>query len=92
MDSSGQLDTVDNRSEWQEIALRHLANDMRVRFQLEDGAAFLQRVRQPYDFIFADTWPGKFDHLDLALGCFGPEGSTSSTICCPRIPGQMAML
>jgi predicted O-methyltransferase YrrM len=74
MDASAQLDTVDNNSQWQEIARRHLSRDLRVRFHTEDGAEFLKRVQQPYDFVFADTWPGKFDHLDLALALLRPGG------------------
>ena len=27
-----------------------------------------------FDLIFADSWPGKFTHLDLALGLLAPGG------------------
>jgi predicted O-methyltransferase YrrM len=74
MDSASQLDTVDNNADWQEIARRHLSNDLRIKFHTEDGAEFLRRVQQPYDFIFADTWAGKFENLELALGLLRPGG------------------
>jgi predicted O-methyltransferase YrrM len=38
-----------------------------VTFLVEDGAAFLSRSTKRFDFIYADTWPGKFTHLDQAL-------------------------
>lgn len=68
MDASSRLDSVDNDDSAQTIARQHLGGDRRVEFYLEDGSQFL--VRQPsdsYDFIYADSWPGKFTHLDVAL-------------------------
>ncbi len=68
MDASSHLDSVDNDEMSQVIANQHLGRDPRVTFHLEDGATFL--VRQPsdsYDFIYADSWPGKFTHLEVAL-------------------------
>jgi predicted O-methyltransferase YrrM len=74
MDSASLLDTVDKCSSFQEIARRHLGGDLRVTFHLEEGATFLERAQQPYDFIFADAWAGKFDHLELALRLLRPGG------------------
>jgi predicted O-methyltransferase YrrM len=52
----------------QEIARRHLGHDARVTFHIADGAAFLEQTRpQQFDFIYADAWPGKFSHLEVAL-------------------------
>jgi predicted O-methyltransferase YrrM len=69
MDARSALDTVDNDVAAQQIARRHLSDDARVRFVLMDGAAFLERSEpNGYDFVYADSWPGKFSHLDLALG------------------------
>jgi predicted O-methyltransferase YrrM len=42
-----------------------------------DGAALLETLseqRQRFDLIFADSWPGKFTHLDLALSVLAPGG------------------
>ena len=68
MDQSSHLDSVDNDALVQAIARRHLGNDPRVTFHLEDGADFLRReAAGGYDFIYADAWPGKFTDLDAAL-------------------------
>lgn len=68
MDAGSRLDSVERSAEVLEIARQHLGHDSRVTFHLADGAAFLAHPPQPqYDFIYADTWPGKFTHLDLAL-------------------------
>jgi len=68
MDASSHLDSVDNNVTVSAVAQRHLAHDSRVTFHLSDGAEFLGRL-QPgdFDFVYADSWPGKFTHLDLAL-------------------------
>jgi predicted O-methyltransferase YrrM len=68
MDAGATLDTVDTDAGVVDVARRHLGHDARVRFHVEDGATFLGTARQPYDLIYADAWPGKFSHLDLALG------------------------
>jgi predicted O-methyltransferase YrrM len=39
-----------------------------------DGADFLAGCAERYDFIYADTWPGKYSHLDLALNLVKPGG------------------
>jgi predicted O-methyltransferase YrrM len=59
----------------QAIARRHLDHDSRVTFQLADGAAFLTTLKgRKFDYLFADTWPGKYDHLDEALALLKPGG------------------
>lgn len=68
MDAGSRLDTVESDGKVLEVAQRHLGHDPRVTFHLADGGAFLARaVPGQFDFIYADTWPGKFTHLDLAL-------------------------
>jgi predicted O-methyltransferase YrrM len=67
MDSSSKLDSVDRDSTVQEVAKRHLDDDSRVMFHVADGEQFLVEARTPYDLIFADSWAGKFNHLDEAL-------------------------
>ncbi|MBT2689414.1 class I SAM-dependent methyltransferase [Bacillus sp. ISL-47] len=67
MDEFSTLTTVDIDSRVQSIARRHLGNDRRVSFCCEDGAAFIQKLSERFDFIFADTWPGKFELLDKTL-------------------------
>ncbi len=75
MDAEATLDTVDNDAALVDIARRHLGGDERVRFHVECGEEFIDR-REPKcaDFIFADTWPGKYHHLEQALELLAPGG------------------
>jgi predicted O-methyltransferase YrrM len=75
MDPAATLDTVDIDPACVAVARRNLANDSRVRFHIESGSTFLKRLAdRRYDLIFADTWPGKFDHLDDALALLAVGG------------------
>jgi predicted O-methyltransferase YrrM len=68
MDAGSRLVSVDSDPAVQEIARRNLGDDPRVTFHLRDGAAFLEQAGEAqFDLIYADAWPGKFTHLDLAL-------------------------
>jgi len=73
MDTTSTLVTVDNEAAVQSIAQRYLGHDPRVTFHLADGGAFLEGLAgQQFDYIFADTWPGKYTHLDLTLSLLKP--------------------
>jgi predicted O-methyltransferase YrrM len=75
MDDASRLESIDGDPEAQEVARRHLGDDRRVTFHLGDGAAFLEQPHpHGFDLIFADSWPGKFFHLDLALSHLRPGG------------------
>jgi predicted O-methyltransferase YrrM len=75
MDEKSHLDTVDNDACVVTIAERALGNDPRVRFHVADGATFLAQLQgRTFDVVFADTWPGKFDHLNEALALVAPGG------------------
>jgi len=74
MDADSQLDSVDIDARVMAVARQHLAHDPRVTFHLMDGSEFLIQAAQKYDFIYADAWPGKFSHLDLALSLLKPAG------------------
>jgi predicted O-methyltransferase YrrM len=68
MDVHSRLYSVDSDAQVLAVARRHLAEDSRVSFHLADGADFLATLPPgQFDFIYADTWPGKFTHLDEAL-------------------------
>ena len=68
MDADSKLTTVDNDPACAAIAKRHLGTDKRVSFHIADGAEFLATLQgKQFDLIFADTWAGKFNDLDLAL-------------------------
>jgi predicted O-methyltransferase YrrM len=73
MDAASTLVTIDNNDTVQSIAKRCLAQDARVAFHLMDGGAFLGQIAsERFDFIFADTWPGKYTQLELALSLLKP--------------------
>jgi predicted O-methyltransferase YrrM len=76
MDSASTLLTVDSDPAVVAIARRHLGHDARVRFQVSAGDVFLAPLstNETFDFIFADTWPGKYDHLEDALALLKPGG------------------
>lgn len=68
MDSSSKLTSVDNDPKAQGIAISHLGNDPRIIFICADGSKWLEENQDKrFDFIFADAWPGKFSHLEMAL-------------------------
>jgi len=68
MDRDSTLDSVELDPKVLEVARLHLSRDSRVTFHQADGASFLAKpARQEYDFVYADSWPGKFTHLELAL-------------------------
>lgn len=73
MSACSMLVSIDNDARSIEVARRHLQSDARVTFYCEDGAEVLLGLKgRSFDFIFADTWPGKYDHLDEALGRLNP--------------------
>ena len=75
MDAASSLDTVDTDPTVVAVAERHLGSDRRVTFHVEDGADFISGAQKgAFDLIYADAWPGKFSHLDEALGLLRPGG------------------
>lgn len=75
MDATARLTTVELDGSVQGIAAGELAGDPRVEFVAADGGAWLETYTGPrFDLIFADTWPGKFTHLDEALSLVAPGG------------------
>ncbi|MGH1487588.1 MAG: O-methyltransferase [Cellvibrionaceae bacterium] len=62
------LVTVDNDKKLVFIAKKFLADDPRVDFIVGDGENFITNAeKNSIDLIFADTWPGKYNHLEEAL-------------------------
>jgi predicted O-methyltransferase YrrM len=77
MDTQSELLTLDNDEALVAIARQYLANDVRVRFHVTDGDAFIRSLaaqQQRFDLIFADTWPGKFLLLEETLSLLKPGG------------------
>ncbi len=68
MSATASLVSVDNDPAVTEIAQKHLGHDSRLTLRTMDGAEFLQEnCGHQFDYIFADTWAGKYNHLQLAL-------------------------
>jgi predicted O-methyltransferase YrrM len=75
MDSGSRLTTVDNDEALLSILKRHLGADPRLSVICADGDEFLQSLRgRQFDFIFADTWSGKYRLLDETLALLAPAG------------------
>lgn len=75
MDAASHLTTIELAPELIAVAQKELSDDPRVTFVVGDAVPCLQQL-QPgsFDFIFADTWPGKYTHLDLALNLLKAHG------------------
>ena len=68
MDATAKLTTVDIDADTVAIAQCHLGHDERLTFHVGDGGAFLESLEPAsFDLIFADSWPGKYTHLDTTL-------------------------
>jgi predicted O-methyltransferase YrrM len=69
MDKHSSLWTVELEEKYSNIAQQALAKDKRITYFVEDGTTFLEKHKdERFDFVFADTWPGKYWGLEFALG------------------------
>lgn len=76
MSSAARLTTVELDPVLSGIAQDEI-DDPRVEFVVADGGMWLETQEAAvgtYDLVFADTWPGKFDHLDEALALVAVGG------------------
>src|SRR5262249_23478976 len=68
MDAEARLVSVEMDETVLEVAKKCLGDDLRVTFVHADGGEWLQSAEpDQFDLIFADSWPGKYTHLDEAL-------------------------
>jgi predicted O-methyltransferase YrrM len=68
MDSDSSLISVDNDSAFLKIAEKYLGKDSRLQLVCKDGGEWLaENKNEKFDFIFADTWHGKYLMLDEAI-------------------------
>lgn len=75
MDQYSSLITVDNDESSLRILKNHLGSDPRLEIVCADGDSFLKSLAgELYNFIFADTWSGKYRFLDEALELVKPGG------------------
>ncbi|HYE76123.1 MAG TPA: class I SAM-dependent methyltransferase [Blastocatellia bacterium] len=75
MDAESQLISVESDAKVIDVARRNLGSDPRVSFHCGDAGEWLTNTRDlEFDFIFADTWAGKYTHLEEALQLLKPGG------------------
>ena len=75
MDNDSLLTSIDNDSHFIQIAQAFLGSDKRLKLQCVDGGDWIESNKnQKYDYIFADTWHGKYLLLDEALGMLAKGG------------------
>ncbi|RIV22153.1 methyltransferase domain-containing protein [Fibrisoma montanum] len=74
MDQHSTLISVDNDAACQAIAERFLGHDKRLTLVCQDGTEWIDANTETFDFIFADTWAGKYLQLDETLAMLKPGG------------------
>lgn len=75
MDSKASLVSVESNAEFLSCAEHVLGSDPRISFLNEDAESYLERNQDSrFDFIFADSIPGKYIGLDLALNILNVGG------------------
>ncbi len=75
MDASATLISVDNDTEVLTIARQFIGSDARLQIVESDGADWIQQNSHlTFDFIFADTWHGKYLMLEEALAMLNCGG------------------
>jgi predicted O-methyltransferase YrrM len=75
MDDDSTLTSVDNDAKFLEIAQSFLGSDKRLTLSCVDGAEWVAANKnQKYDYIFADTWHGKYLLLDEVLAMLNKGG------------------
>ena len=75
MDNTSTLISIDNDPLLLNIAKENLGQDNRLSLVLTDGAKWIDENRdQKFDYIFADTWHGKFLLLDEVLSMINKGG------------------
>lgn len=68
MSESSRLITVDNEKPLVDVAKKYLEEDPRVEFVISNGEDLIEKLTPlSVDLIFADTWPGKYNHLEETL-------------------------
>jgi len=75
MDRDSTLVTVDNDESRLAVLRKNLGHDPRLTVICADGDEFLPSlIGKQFDFVFADTWPGRYRLLDLALSAVKRSG------------------
>lgn len=89
MDQESSLISVENDKKFIDVAQRFLSADPRVTFRSEDAGNLIEALPpRSFDLIFADTWAGKYTHLNEASNCSSRAASTSLMTCCRSRHGK----
>ena len=75
MDKESSLISIDNDDLFLDIAKRFLENDQRLNLISSDGGEWITNNQDKrFDYIFADTWHGKYLILDEVLSMLNKGG------------------
>jgi predicted O-methyltransferase YrrM len=75
MDQRSTLVSVDNAPDFLSIARQYLGADHRLTLVLSDGGEWIEQHKtEKFDYIFADTWHGKYLMLEETLDMLEPGG------------------
>lgn len=75
MDNNSTLISIDNDARVQDIARHFLSTDQRLTLTCSDGEAWIKsNAHERFDYIFADTWHGKYLLLEEALSMLTKGG------------------
>jgi predicted O-methyltransferase YrrM len=75
MDADSTLTSIDNDIQFLQLAKSFLSHDKRLELICIDGGEWIEANRsQQYDYIFADTWHGKYLQLEEVLAMLNKGG------------------
>jgi predicted O-methyltransferase YrrM len=75
MTQDSTLVSVDNEKKFLDIAQKYLGQDPRLQLVYQDAGDWIRmHSDQRFDFIFADTWHGKYLLLEETLALVSPGG------------------
>jgi predicted O-methyltransferase YrrM len=75
MDDLSTLVTIDNDQKLLNVANQFLGDDNRIQIICTDGEAWVRENKnKKFDYIFADTWHGKYLMLDEVLNMLNKGG------------------
>lgn len=75
MCNASHILSLDNDPSLLAIAQKHLSNDKRLQLIHANGEEWIETNHsQRFDYIFADTWPGKYNHIDVVLDMVNAGG------------------
>ncbi|WP_154853610.1 O-methyltransferase [Cyclobacterium xiamenense] len=89
MDNGSRLTSIDNDAVFLGIVQKYLGADERLALVLSDGTLWeKEHLDRKFDFIFADTWHGKYLLLDEIPGMVKRGGLyLVGMTCCRRQTG-----